>query len=50
MTQKKFEVDLLHGPILKAMLVFAVPLFFFRRVPAALQHDGYRDYRTYAWG
>lgn len=28
MTQKKFEVDLLHGPILKAMLVFAVPLFF----------------------
>lgn len=27
-TQKKFEVDLLHGPILKAMLVFAVPLFF----------------------
>lgn len=28
MTQKKFTVDLLHGPILKAMLVFAVPLFF----------------------
>lgn len=28
LTQKKFEVDLLHGPILKAMLVFAVPLFF----------------------
>lgn len=28
MTQKKFAVDLLHGPILKAMLVFAVPLFF----------------------
>ena len=27
-TQKKFTVDLLHGPILKAMLVFAVPLFF----------------------
>lgn len=27
-TEKKFEVDLLHGPILKAMLVFAVPLFF----------------------
>lgn len=26
--QKKFEVDLLHGPILKVMLVFAVPLFF----------------------
>ena len=29
MTEKKFEVDLLRGPILKAMLVFAVPLFFF---------------------
>ncbi|MFG6335954.1 MAG: MATE family efflux transporter [Lachnospiraceae bacterium] len=28
MTEKKFEVDLLRGPILKAMLVFAVPLFF----------------------
>lgn len=28
MTQKKFEVDLLHGPILQAMLIFAVPLFF----------------------
>lgn len=28
MTQKKFDVDLLHGPILKAMLIFAVPLFF----------------------
>lgn len=28
MTQKKFDVDLLRGPILKAMLVFAVPLFF----------------------
>lgn len=28
MTQKKFAVDLLRGPILKAMLVFAVPLFF----------------------
>lgn len=28
MTQKKFDVDLLHGPILRAMLIFAVPLFF----------------------
>ncbi len=28
MTENKFEVDLLRGPILKAMLVFAVPLFF----------------------
>lgn len=28
MTKKKFDVDLLHGPILKAMLAFAVPLFF----------------------
>ena len=28
MTEKKFEEDLLRGPILKAMLVFAVPLFF----------------------
>ena len=26
--KKKFDVDLLHGPILKAMLIFAVPLFF----------------------
>lgn len=28
MTQKKQEVDLLRGPILRSMLVFAVPLFF----------------------
>lgn len=28
MTQKKREVDLLQGPILKSMLLFAVPLFF----------------------
>lgn len=28
MTQKKFDVDLLHGPILRAMLIFAVPIFF----------------------
>lgn len=28
MTQKKFTVDLLHGPILKSILLFAVPLFF----------------------
>lgn len=27
-TQKKFTVDLLHGPILKSILLFAVPLFF----------------------
>lgn len=26
--KKKFEVDLLNGPILKAMLIFAVPIFF----------------------
>lgn len=26
--QKNFEVDLLHGSILKSMLIFAVPLFF----------------------
>lgn len=26
--KKKFDVDLLHGPILRAMLIFAVPLFF----------------------
>ena len=26
--KKKFDVDLLHGPILKVMLIFAVPLFF----------------------
>ncbi|MBD5492760.1 MAG: MATE family efflux transporter [Lachnospiraceae bacterium] len=26
--KKKFDVDLLHGPILKSMLIFAVPLFF----------------------
>ena len=26
--KKKFDVDLLNGPILKAMLIFAVPLFF----------------------
>ncbi|MBD5507785.1 MAG: MATE family efflux transporter [Lachnospiraceae bacterium] len=29
MTQKKkFDVDLLNGPILRAMLIFAVPIFF----------------------
>ncbi len=28
MTQNKREVDLLQGPILKSMLLFAVPLFF----------------------
>ncbi len=27
-TQKKFTVDLLHGPILKSILLFAIPLFF----------------------
>lgn len=27
-TQKKFTVDLLLGPILKTMLIFAVPIFF----------------------
>lgn len=27
-TQKKLAVDLLHGPILKSILLFAVPLFF----------------------
>ncbi|MDE6212772.1 MAG: MATE family efflux transporter [Lachnospiraceae bacterium] len=26
--KKKFDVDLLHGPILRVMLIFAVPLFF----------------------
>ena len=26
--KKKFDVDLLNGPILKAMLIFAVPIFF----------------------
>lgn len=28
LTQKKFSVDLLHGPIFKSMLIFAIPLFF----------------------
>lgn len=27
-TQKKLTVDLLHGPILKSILLFAIPLFF----------------------
>ena len=26
--KKKFDVDLLNGPILRAMLIFAVPIFF----------------------
>lgn len=28
LTQKSSSVDLLHGPILKSMLIFAIPLLF----------------------
>lgn len=28
LTHKKSSVDLLHGPVLKSMLIFAIPLFF----------------------
>ena len=28
LTYKNSSVDLLHGPVLKSMLIFAIPLFF----------------------
>ena len=46
-TQRSSRVDLLHGSILKSLLLFALPIMASRVFQQILQHDGHTDCRPY---